>query len=882
MNLINCKIDNFGIHQNLSIDFTEGNNQIIHENGWGKTTLVNFIKVMFYGFSGEDEVSIVANEREHYKPWNGGEYGGSITFQANGRKYRIERTFSANESGEEDTFDLYNVDTNLKSYDFTKKIGEELFGLNSDSFLKTVFVAQNSCGTGITNEISGKIGGFNSQLDEIDQFEHIQQNLNDEIEKLNADEGKGELTKIIAAIEELNESVRFKKGVQSEIDKINYDIGELIHTKQGEKDEITALEENKNALIFFKDIKNIKEKHEMLQANVLKEEERLGKQLEIFQNGVPKLEEIEDVYSKSTELVELNTLISENSFSDIEKGEYERLAVMFNNSLPSADDIIQLENSAKRITEINNLLTEKKLMSEEEAEYLALKDKFLIFHPEVDYIDGLVKDWHEHEAKKATLKTQTEKLTDLKERKDRQGSKEAKAKYVKNILLPGIASLAIGVLIFGMLRPIAILMLLIGVGLIIAAFVMPYFEKEVKVEDYSHEAKEYQNLLNDIRSDKEFINKVEREISGIFKKMEIPYRVDTVLGELKKVKADLKRYNEIIKIITNEDKDNLEKECQENVEILNGIFEKYNINIAEPEQIQSNIDKVRLDTDRYVRFANKKKLHTEMIKKQDEILNMQNGFFDKYQIEKIYNVPAQLQDLKEKVVVLNEDKEKYNIVLSEFKAFEIENEYDKIDKVTEPDQTRSVDELNSEIVEKVEKVKGIDEKISRLQIELERHCIELEKIEMTETKREALVQKKETIEKRLATFQETIKYLEEAKDKFKEKYMNPIKKGFDNYYSIIAQDGRRYEIDSNLEFKLIDSGSKREVAALSQGYQDLIGICRRIAMVDALYNEELPFLVFDDPFVNLDEEKLDGARKLIEGISKRYQVIYFTCHESRI
>ena len=66
------------------------------------------------------------------------------------------------------------------------------------------------------------------------------------------------------------------------------------------------------------------------------------------------------------------------------------------------------------------------------------------------------------------------------------------------------------------------------------------------------------------------------------------------------------------------------------------------------------------------------------------------------------------------------------------------------------------------------------------------------------------------------------------------------------------------------------------------GILHLLGICMRMALVDAMYREEKPMVVFDDPFVNLDREKTEAALKFLEEIGKEYQVIYFTCHESRM
>lgn len=38
----------------------------------------------------------------------------------------------------------------------------------------------------------------------------------------------------------------------------------------------------------------------------------------------------------------------------------------------------------------------------------------------------------------------------------------------------------------------------------------------------------------------------------------------------------------------------------------------------------------------------------------------------------------------------------------------------------------------------------------------------------------------------------------------------------------------------------------------------------------------------DDPFVNMDDNIINGAKMLIETLSEDYQILYFTCHRSRM
>ena len=71
MKIKQIDINSFGKINELKLDFKDDLTAIKEENGWGKSTLAAFIKVMFYGFdeSKRDEVS---NERKHFTPWSGG------------------------------------------------------------------------------------------------------------------------------------------------------------------------------------------------------------------------------------------------------------------------------------------------------------------------------------------------------------------------------------------------------------------------------------------------------------------------------------------------------------------------------------------------------------------------------------------------------------------------------------------------------------------------------------------------------------------------------------------------------------------------------------------------------------------------------------------
>ena len=96
-----------------------------------------------------------------------------------------------------------------------------------------------------------------------------------------------------------------------------------------------------------------------------------------------------------------------------------------------------------------------------------------------------------------------------------------------------------------------------------------------------------------------------------------------------------------------------------------------------------------------------------------------------------------------------------------------------------------------------------------------------------------------------------------------------------------GDDGKVFTIDANLNVTYVEQGQPRVPDTLSEGYKDLVGLCRRVAMADAMYAAEKPFIVLDDPFVNLDDKKLSGASRFIRDIASGYQIIYFTCQSAR-
>lgn len=126
--------------------------------------------------------------------------------------------------------------------------------------------------------------------------------------------------------------------------------------------------------------------------------------------------------------------------------------------------------------------------------------------------------------------------------------------------------------------------------------------------------------------------------------------------------------------------------------------------------------------------------------------------------------------------------------------------------------------------------------------------------------------------------EKTEEFLLTSSNKLSKRYVEPVQKTFDSYYkNFLTNDD--LIIDSNLNLLMKDSLFNEEY--LSAGVKDLVQICKRFALIDLIFKKEKPFIVLDDPFVNLDDKNLEVATNIIKEISNKYQILFLTCHSSR-
>lgn len=143
--LIKClELRSFGKFKNKTVALSDGFNLIYGDNGAGKTTIMDFIRLMFYGRCGSDRSrDISKSPRKKYMPWDGSPMSGAVEFEYAGHTYLLSRTFGKTPSA--DSVTLFDVTRGenlpIDDVNFKDSIGARFFGMELDEFERTVFIS---------------------------------------------------------------------------------------------------------------------------------------------------------------------------------------------------------------------------------------------------------------------------------------------------------------------------------------------------------------------------------------------------------------------------------------------------------------------------------------------------------------------------------------------------------------------------------------------------------------------------------------------------------------------------------------------------------------------------------------------------------------------
>ncbi len=131
---------------------------------------------------------------------------------------------------------------------------------------------------------------------------------------------------------------------------------------------------------------------------------------------------------------------------------------------------------------------------------------------------------------------------------------------------------------------------------------------------------------------------------------------------------------------------------------------------------------------------------------------------------------------------------------------------------------------------------------------------------------------------KVSIIDKTAEFLENAKTGLSTRYLDKMAEGFGKYAREICEIDD-YSINAKLDLSFKKEGKGRSIDYFSTGYRSLAGFCMRLSLADALYSGTKPFLVLDDPFVNLDDQKHQTVKRLLERLANDRQIIYFICRK---
>lgn len=198
--------------------------------------------------------------------------------------------------------------------------------------------------------------------------------------------------------------------------------------------------------------------------------------------------------------------------------------------------------------------------------------------------------------------------------------------------------------------------------------------------------------------------------------------------------------------------------------------------------------------------------------------------------------------------------------------------------------TNSDDEavIRKQIVEQEAYKKQLFEQQSRIKSQIYTLSHTAENLEYYQNKATDLAEQLTTATERWNIIKLTREFLQIAKDSLTSRYLSPLCDAFNEYSDKLL--GQRFDsvsIDTDLKVLIEEQGSKMDTKYFSQGIRDIIELCLRLALIKVLFDGSMPPLILDDPFYNLDDQKMKNAMDLVHELSSEMQIIYLACHSSR-
>ena len=874
MKLIHLYIENFGGLHQYELDFSDGLTVIREENGFGKTTLAEFIRAMFYGFPRRAK-TLEKSRRQKYTPWQGGKFGGNLTFQLDGQQYRIERTFGATPKG--DHFQVIDLATNRKTDRFTEEIGLEIFGLDSDSFERSTYMPQYREGGNLTTDsIRAKLGDLVEDTGDVGNFEKALTALKTKRSSYIPYRGNGgavaeaasRITLVQNQLDRTMEAEKEEKICQEEIVRLE--------AEYGQRQE--ALKEIRGKITLVSEMAALSAVHQ--QAQVLENRKnQLENQLEVlksqYPSGFPTEAELENALAAADRqaVLEAQQVTSQEDLAAVRFEEENR--DMFRDSVPDAQELETCRNQVETYRILKAELTN--LENAENQQDENLKNLFASGALDENRLDRLDADRRELDKLRGLL----ENLAAPEEENFVEPERKSAAPVVVLAVL-GILGLVAGIVLLAMGKYLAGGVVL-GIGIIGLAGGAVVGMKAMMAKELAR-----QRQAQAVADHQMQYNRKRGALEDQIRTLEANLTRELGHGDFNQTLMGLRMARQ--RYLDRQEQERRNRDKQE------GLHEKIREREAEivmflgrfygtvqPDSFRNLLTDLQRRSDAYIRaktvvanWRQRKAAHEQNLAECGGILR---DFFEKWNLVPVGDLRKNLQQLRDDAKKADDLRNLLEKSTEELETFRNDHSRELACPVREMELDGTA--LKWEEARILDEVSDLTRQLLRKRQLAQDLRSQIDEIPELQDQLEIWQSRKTQGQKNAKILDDTMDFLQKAKDSLSGNYLGPIQRSFREYMTALDKKDEKFLITPDLDIQLERQGQSRELGYFSAGQADLVMLCMRFALVDALFTGEKPFDILDDPFVNLDDRHTAEALALLNNLAKEQQILYLVCNTSR-
>ncbi len=833
MKLLRFHVQNFGTLKDLSLELEGGLNVLYRENGWGKTTLAVFIKAMLYGLPATSKRSLDENERKKYAPWQGGSFGGSIEFETEAGTFRAERFFGAKESA--DTFALYDLATGLESRTYSENLGVELFGIDADGYERTVYLSQRGIPSkGENYSITAKLGDLLDDVDDVGGFDAAAEALDKRYKYYVTTGNRGR----IAVLE----------GEIAQREREREELLRVRKTLEEREEEARELAAKTEALLC--ETENVRGRlrraaDARAQAALLSERARMERELSELTARRDALETALGGHHPDGETLQKATaaVVRLRELSAKLREIPEEREVRTELFLPRADKALPREEEIRSLSEENDRLQ-------------TLGAKLSLLEGQGD--DGRYARFAGGVPDEGEMR---ECFTALQAPKKGRGQN---GNAVSSLL---IAAGAVASALFLVLTVVLGGNALALIGLVASLCVLCVGGMTARSAKQTREREEKALL------------RVRRLLERYGMHGSDPYRD---LCELSLLRDEYLKAREAKKVRQREC-EAIKREYKEAQNRVKNGFSMLGITLPEKAEYTDEVRALSRDVSLLLRTRRESLALSERRARTEE--EMQKCRMTLQALLPLIGC-REGQEIMSAIESAGRLETEYCLIASQISARALALEKFNAEHSALSDATEGTDEDPTALSETEKRlsdeIRHLSERQAALKTQIERLSAETDRLPECEAALFSLGEELEEARENSATVKATLGFLQEAKVGLSTRYLDGMQKSLARYLSYLSPYAEDAVMNASFEVSLRAEGKTRDTDYFSRGQRDVIGLCTRLSLTDALYaTGEKPCLILDDPFVNLDDVRLREARRLLDRLASEYQIIYMVCHTGR-